>query len=69
MDGPRVVSDDEWLAARLELLAQEKAATHARDALAPAAALLPVVEVNKEYVFEGPAGDRASSISSRDAAS
>ena len=33
MDDPRIVSRDEWLAARRELLAQEKELTRQRDAL------------------------------------
>jgi predicted dithiol-disulfide oxidoreductase (DUF899 family) len=56
---PEVVSRDEWLAARKELLAEEKAMTRARDALNTRRRQLPMVEIEKEYVFEGPAG-RAS---------
>ena len=57
MDGPRVVSRDEWLAARKELLAKEKAATHARDELSASRRALPMVEVTKKYVFTGPGGE------------
>ena len=56
MDGPRVVSRDEWLAARKELLAQEKEATHAKDAVDARRRALPMVEVDKKYVFAGPDG-------------
>lgn len=56
---PRVVSRDEWLAARVELLAREKELTHLRDRLAADRRRLPMVEITKEYVFEGPGG-RAS---------
>ncbi|MET7699102.1 DUF899 domain-containing protein [Streptomyces sp. NPDC005485] len=50
---PQVVSHEEWQAAREELLAKEKAATRARDALNAERRRLPMVEVGKEYVFEG----------------
>ena len=56
MDLPQVVSASEWEAAREALLAQEKEATRARDALAAQRRRLPIVEVDKDYVFEGPAG-------------
>src|SRR5207249_2780054 len=44
---------------RDELLAKEKEATHARDALAAERRRLPMVEIGKEYVFEGPDGKTA----------
>lgn len=53
---PKVVSRDEWLAARKELLAEEKALTRARDALNTKRRELPMVEVNKPYAFTGPDG-------------
>jgi predicted dithiol-disulfide oxidoreductase (DUF899 family) len=53
---PKVVSQEEWVAARTELLAAEKAHTRARDALSTARRELPMVEVAKEYVFTGPDG-------------
>jgi predicted dithiol-disulfide oxidoreductase (DUF899 family) len=53
---PRVASRNEWLVARKELLAKEREATHARDALNAERRALPMVELDKEYVFEGPAG-------------
>ncbi len=56
MNRPNVVSRDEWLAARNELLAREKAATRARDALSAARRRLPMVRIEKDYVFEGPDG-------------
>lgn len=56
MNLPRVVSRDEWLAAREELLAKEKAATQALDALAAERRRLPMVELDKQYVFNGPEG-------------
>jgi predicted dithiol-disulfide oxidoreductase (DUF899 family) len=56
MDSPRVVSPDEWLAARQDLLAREKEATRARDAVAAARRALPMTEIGKEYVFTGPGG-------------
>jgi predicted dithiol-disulfide oxidoreductase (DUF899 family) len=56
---PQVVSADEWEAAREALLAKEKEATRARDALAAERRRQPMVQVDKDYVFEGPNG-RAS---------
>lgn len=53
---PDVVSLDEWLAARKELLAKEKEATRSRDALNAQRRMLPMVEIEKDYVFEGPDG-------------
>jgi len=52
----KVVSRDEWLAARKAHLASEKALTRARDALAQERRELPWVRVEKEYVFDGPNG-------------
>jgi predicted dithiol-disulfide oxidoreductase (DUF899 family) len=54
---PRVVSREEWLAARKELLAKEKDLTRKRDALNIERRNLPMVEVTKDYVFEGPQGE------------
>ena len=56
MSLPEVVSRDEWLAARKELLTKEKEATRARDALNAERRGLPMVEIDKDYVFEGPEG-------------
>jgi predicted dithiol-disulfide oxidoreductase (DUF899 family) len=50
---PRIVSREEWHAAREELLVREKAATRARDALNADRRRLPMVEIDTEYVFEG----------------
>jgi predicted dithiol-disulfide oxidoreductase (DUF899 family) len=56
MSLPRVASHEEWLAARKELLIKEKELTRARDALNVERRELPMVEIDKEYVFEGPQG-------------
>ena len=56
MSLPRVVSQDEWLAARKALLEEEKAMTRARDALNTKRRELPMVLVDKAYEFEGPGG-------------
>jgi predicted dithiol-disulfide oxidoreductase (DUF899 family) len=50
---PDVVSREEWLAARRRLLAMEKEQTRQRDALATERRRLPMVAVEKEYVFDG----------------
>jgi predicted dithiol-disulfide oxidoreductase (DUF899 family) len=56
MSLPKIASRDEWLAARQELLAKEKELTRQRDALNVERRNLPMVEIDKDYVFEGPSG-------------
>lgn len=56
MSLPRVVSRAEWLAERKELLTREKEFTRAHDALNAARRELPMVKIDKPYVFEGPGG-------------
>jgi predicted dithiol-disulfide oxidoreductase (DUF899 family) len=56
MDLPSVASRDEWLAARKQLLAREKELTRQRDQLNAERRRLPMVEVDEDYVFEGPDG-------------
>ncbi|MFL5820437.1 MAG: DUF899 domain-containing protein [Solirubrobacteraceae bacterium] len=56
MSLPQVVSRDEWLIARKELLAKEKEATRRRDALNTERRRLPMVKLDKDYVFEAPNG-------------
>src|SRR3954449_589553 len=56
MNLPRVVSPTEWQAARDALLAKEKEATRARDALAAERRRLPMVRIDKDYAFDGPGG-------------
>lgn len=53
---PKTVSREEWVAARGELLVKEKELTRARDALGALRRELPMVKIDKEYVFEGPNG-------------
>jgi len=52
----KIVSADEWLAARRALLAKEKALLKERDELRQQTRELPWVKVEKAYVFEGPDG-------------
>jgi len=54
---PHIATREEWLAARRELLAEEKEMTRARDALVARRRGLPMVEMTKPYVFEGPDGE------------
>src|SRR5712671_5115012 len=51
---PPIVSPTKWQAARKKLLAKEKAATRARDALAAERRRLPMVLIEKDYAFQGP---------------
>jgi predicted dithiol-disulfide oxidoreductase (DUF899 family) len=53
MNDPQVVSRDEWLAARKRLLAKEKELTRARDEVNAERRRQPMVEIDKEYLFEG----------------
>jgi predicted dithiol-disulfide oxidoreductase (DUF899 family) len=53
---PKTVSPAEWRKAGERLLAKEKAATRARDALAAERRRLPMVKINKNYIFTGPGG-------------
>src|SRR2546425_8349620 len=53
MNLPPVVSATEWQAARDALLAKEKEATRARDALAAERRRLPMVRIDKDYTFDG----------------
>lgn len=53
---PEVVSREEWLEARLRLLEQEKELTRARTDLNAQRRQLPMVRIEKEYVFDGSDG-------------
>ena len=53
---PPVVSESQWWAHHEELLAKEKAATGALDALAAERRRQPMVQIEKEYMFEGSDG-------------
>jgi len=52
----KVVSQQEWLAARKALLAKEKALSRQRDELARLRRELPRVRVEKDYAFDAPEG-------------
>jgi predicted dithiol-disulfide oxidoreductase (DUF899 family) len=52
----RIATRDEWLSARKALLAKEKEQTRQRDALNVERRELPMVEIEKDYEFEGPNG-------------
>lgn len=56
MELPRIVSRDEWLAVRKDLLIKEKEIRRAQDDLNIERRQLPMVEISKEYVFEGSDG-------------
>ena len=49
-----IVSSDEWLEARKEILKKEKEFTRARDALSQARRDMRWCKVEKEYQFDGP---------------
>ena len=56
MNEHKIVSQEEWLAARIEHLAREKRFTRLRDQLSRQRRELPWVRIEKEYLFDGPAG-------------
>src|SRR4030081_1692515 len=58
VESRRVVSREEWIAARKALLAKEKNLTRQRDAVAVERRQLPWVKVDKEYVFDAPGGKK-----------
>jgi predicted dithiol-disulfide oxidoreductase (DUF899 family) len=55
---PKIVSQEEWLAARQQLLAKEKKLTRERDALADERRKLPWVKVEKNYIFDSLTGKK-----------
>jgi predicted dithiol-disulfide oxidoreductase (DUF899 family) len=57
MSLPKVVSHEKWREARKKLLVKEKKLTKARDALNVQRRKLPMVKIEKDYVFEGPDGE------------
>ena len=57
MQPHKIVSRQEWIEARTAHMAREKELTRAREALSEERRNLPWVEVEKDYVFEGPGGE------------
>jgi len=56
IDKPKIVTQEEWLAAREALMSKEKEVTHQRDALAADRRRMPWMAVEKQYEFDGPKG-------------
>ena len=54
---PEAVSEREWREALDEIQIEEKRATRERDALAARRRRLPLVSIDKPYVFAGPTGE------------
>jgi len=61
MEKHTIVSRDEWIEAREQLLAREKEFTRLRDQLSQQRRDLPWVRVDKQYVFDGPNGNETLS--------
>jgi predicted dithiol-disulfide oxidoreductase (DUF899 family) len=57
MNLPNIVSRAQWRAAREEFLAKEKEFSKARDRLNAERRGLPMVRIDKDYVFDGPDGE------------
>ena len=56
IEKPKIVSRDEWMAARERLLVEEKRVIRERDALAAKRRRMPWLAVEKMYMFGGPSG-------------
>ena len=56
MSLPRIATRDEWLAARTDLLKDEKELTRQRDEISTRRRELPMVLIEDDYVFDGPNG-------------
>ena len=56
---PKIVSKDEWLAAREILLAHEKELTKHQDQVNAERRRLPMIKVEKIYTFNGSEGKRS----------
>src|SRR6266853_1153090 len=52
----KIVSQEDWIVARKELLKKEKESTRLRDQLSAERRKLPWVKVEKNYVFDAPGG-------------
>src|ERR1700681_353294 len=55
---PQIVLQDQWLAERKKLLAQEKELTRQYDRVNAERRRLPMVRIEKDYVFDGSSGKR-----------
>jgi predicted dithiol-disulfide oxidoreductase (DUF899 family) len=55
---PPIASRDQWLAERRKLLAHEKDLTRHGDRVTAERRRLPMVKIEKDYVFDGPEGKR-----------
>jgi len=53
---PRIVSQDQWLGERKNLLTHEKELTWQRDRINAERRRLPMVKIEKDYVFDAPNG-------------
>src|ERR1700685_1997433 len=58
MKNRKIVSREEWLEARKNLLAKEKQLTHERDAVAAERRQLPWGKGEKNYLFDSPTGKK-----------
>lgn len=56
---PPIASREEWRAARVALLGQEKELTRYHDRVSAERRRLPMVRIEKEYVFDSPTGKRS----------
>ncbi len=57
---PKIVTPEQWRAAREALLVHEKAHTRARDALTARRRRMPMIRVEMDYRFTAPGGEDAT---------
>src|SRR4030088_962272 len=62
MQTHKIVSREEWIAARKAHLTHEKEYTRARDRLSEERRALPWVKVDKTYLFDGPSGQQTLGV-------
>jgi predicted dithiol-disulfide oxidoreductase (DUF899 family) len=56
---PQIVSQEQWLSERMKLVANEKELTKHRDRINAERRRLPMVKIEKDYVFDGPNGKQS----------
>jgi len=56
---PQIVSQEQWLSERMKLVAHEKELTKHRDRINAERRRLPMVKIEKDYIFDGPNGKQS----------
>jgi hypothetical protein len=56
---PQIVPQEQWLSERMKLVVHEKELTKHRDRINAERRRLPMVKIEKDYVFDGPGGKQS----------